>query len=105
MIERQLEALSHAADLSDMGRRHHAANEDQLVLRELNPVDVVDGLDAPDDGTATFGAVREACPKCKHTHLHLVLRQHAVRVAHLLCVNCESCFDASYANGMPALTI
>jgi hypothetical protein len=33
------------------------------------------------------------------------LRQQAVRVAHLFCAECESCFDAHYPNGTPALTI
>lgn len=88
----------------DHGRRHRAANEDQLLLSELDPDDVVDHLGDGED-PASFGAVRETCPKCRHTHLRLVLRQHTVRIAHLFCVNCESCFDAHYANGMPALTI
>jgi hypothetical protein len=26
-------------------------------------------------------------------------------VAHLFCAECESCFDAHYPNGTPALTI
>lgn len=87
------------------GRRHHAANEDHLYLRELNPDDVVDKLGGDDAEAASFGPVRETCPKCENTHLRLVLRQHSVRIAHLLCVNCDSCFDACYANGRPALTI
>jgi hypothetical protein len=33
------------------------------------------------------------------------LRQRAVRLAHLFCAECESCFDAHYPNGMSALTI
>jgi transcription elongation factor Elf1 len=49
--------------------------------------------------------VREACPKCQHTQLKLVLREAAVRIAHLFCVHCESCFDARYPGGAPALTI
>jgi transcription elongation factor Elf1 len=53
----------------------------------------------------TFGLVREVCPKCQHNQLHLVLRQRAVRIAHLFCAGCASCFDAHYANGAPALTI
>lgn len=87
------------------GRRHHAANEDQLFLRELNPVDVVDSLGTDGVDALSSGAIRETCPKCENTHLRLVLRQHSVRIAHLSCVNCESCFDACYANGTPALTI
>ena len=105
MSEHVLDPIAGDIGASHHGRRHHAANEDQLVLRELNPGDVIDNLAPGPDDRTTFGAVRETCPKCKHSHLHLVLRQHAVRVAHLLCVNCESCFDASYANGRPALTI
>jgi hypothetical protein len=34
-----------------------------------------------------------------------VLRQDSVRVAHLFCADCESCFDAHYRDGAPALTI
>jgi uncharacterized protein YbaR (Trm112 family) len=48
--------------------------------------------------------VREVCPKCQQ-HLKLVLRQARVRIAHLLCSGCDSCYDAHYANGSPALTI
>lgn len=86
-------------------RRHHA--DGQLVLSELNPMAVIDHLD--DDSVPlnllTFGSVREICPKCQHTHLKLVLRQNSVRMAHLFCAGCESCFDAHYRNGAPALTI
>lgn len=78
-----------------------------LVLSELNPRTVVDHLD--DEGqplhVLTFGTVREICPKCQSGHLKLVLRQSAVRVAHLFCADCASCFDAHYPNGTPALTI
>lgn len=87
------------------GRRHHA--DGKLVLSELNPLAVIDHLD--DDSVPlnllTFGSVREICPKCQHTHLKLVLRQNSVRMAHLFCADCESCFDAHYTNGAPALTI
>lgn len=104
MSEHLLEPVSGKVQAFPPGRRHHAANEDQLFLRELNPDDVVDHLG---DGAeaASFGTVRETCPNCDNTHLQLVLRQHSVRIAHLFCVNCESCFDACYANGTPALTI
>ncbi len=89
------------------GRRHQHALGDDLVLSELNPLAVID---QPDDERAplnllTFGSVREICPKCRHTHLKLVLRQNSVRMAHLFCADCESCFDAHYTNGAPALTI
>jgi len=89
------------------GRRHHAASEDRLVLRELNPDDVFDEF-ARDGGVVeavSFGTLRETCPNCATSHLRLVLRQESVRMAHLFCVDCEACFDACYANGTPALTI
>jgi hypothetical protein len=83
------------------------APEEPLVLSELNPRAVVDHLD--DEGqplhVLTFGTVREVCPKCRTGHLTLVLRQSAVRIAHLFCADCTSCFDAHYPNGTPALTI
>jgi hypothetical protein len=87
-------------------RRNHGP-EDSLILSELNPhavIDHVDGEGAPLN-LMTFGNVREVCPKCKHNQLKLVLRQATVRIAHLFCADCESCFDAHYANGAPALTI
>jgi hypothetical protein len=81
--------------------------QENLVLSELNPRMVIDHLD--DDGqpldVLTFGSVREVCPKCRTGQLKLVLRQSAVRVAHLFCADCTSCFDAHYSNGAPALTI
>lgn len=87
-------------------RRHHHETSD-LVLSELNPRAVVDAID--DESAAlnllTFGSVREVCPKCRQTHLKLVLRQGSVRMAHLFCADCASCFDAHYADGAPALTI
>lgn len=89
------------------GRRHHPPPEDLLVLTELQADSVIDALatrDVPLD-LASFGAVREACPKCKATQLRLILRQSSVRAAHLFCTACESCFDAHYADGKPALSI
>jgi len=86
-------------------RRHHT--DGNLVLSELNPLAVIDQLDGDSAplNLLTFGSVREICPKCQHTHLKLVLRQNSVRMAHLFCADCESCFDAHYTNGAPALTI
>ncbi len=87
-------------------RRHRHA-EDSLVLTELNPnavIDHPDGDSAPVILTS-FGSVRETCPKCMHPHLDLILRQRNVRTAHLFCAGCESCFDAHYPGGAPALTI
>jgi hypothetical protein len=89
----------------DTCRRHH--DDSGLVLSELNPRAVVDSLDndsAPLN-LLTFGSVREVCPKCQQTHLKLVLRQNSVRMAHLFCADCASCFDAHYSDGAPALTI
>lgn len=111
MSEHLLEPVKGRVQAIPPGRRHHAASEDRLCLRELNPDDVIDRLGADGDGdgegavATSFGLVRETCPKCPNTHLRLVLRQHSVRIAHLFCANCESCFDACYANGTPALTI
>jgi len=94
-----------ATAASDTCRRHH--QEGDLVLSELNPHAVVDGLDSDNTplNLLTFGSVREVCPKCQQTHLKLVLRQGSVRMAHLFCADCASCFDAHYADGAPALTI
>ena len=87
-------------------RRQHE-HVDALVLSELNPLVVVDHLDGEHTALTllTFGNVREVCPKCQLGNLKLVLRQTSVRMAHLFCAECESCFDARYADGAPALTI
>jgi hypothetical protein len=99
------ESISNPQDPTAPGRRQHGP-DDHLVLSELNPKAVVDGWAGDDEplNLITFGNVREVCPKCKQ-HLKLVLRQARVRIAHLLCPGCESCFDAHYQNGTPALTI
>jgi hypothetical protein len=98
--------MRHQGRNAEPGGRRQAAN-DHLVLSELNPNVVVDHLDG--DGAPlnlmTFGNVREVCPKCHRSHLKLVLRQATVRIAHLFCADCESCFDAHYPNGAPALSI
>lgn len=80
---------------------------DNLILRELNPLVVLDNLDGEQAPLTllTFGSVREICPKCQGCNLKLVLRQTSVRMAHLFCAECESCFDARYANGEPALSL
>jgi hypothetical protein len=85
-------------------RKEHVA---QLILTELDPLAVVDAI--PDAGQRvdliTFGSTREVCPKCRQGGLKLVLRQSSVRVAHLFCADCTSCYDARYPDGAPALTI
>lgn len=98
------ENYAHPPEASACRRRHTDGN---LVLSELNPLVVIDQLDGDSAplNLLTFGSVREICPKCQHTHLKLVLRQNSVRMAHLFCADCESCFDAHYTNGAPALTI
>ena len=95
-------AASHPAQ----GRRQRHP-DDSLYLTELNAQTVVDHADGGPVTVRliTFGTVRESCPNCAQTHLHLVLRQLNVRRAHLFCAECHSCFDAHYANGACALTI
>lgn len=88
-------------------RRRNNDDDNYLVLTELNPCMVIDHLDDEEQPlhVLSFGSVREICPKCRSQHLKLILRQQTVRVAHLFCAECESCFDAHYPNGMSALTI
>jgi hypothetical protein len=95
----------HAEYLSASRRQHDDVG--CLVLSELNPLVVVDHLEGEQATLTllTFGNVREVCPKCQQRNLKLVLRQTSVRMAHLFCAECESCFDARYADGAPALTI
>lgn len=92
-------------DLPDASRRNeHVA---PLILTELNRLLVVDCTpndDQPLD-LITFGTVREVCPNCQRHGLNLVLRQSSVRIAHLFCAECASCYDAQYPDGAPALTI
>ena len=98
-------AIHAPAQPSQKHRQAHA--EEQLLLTEINAHTVIDHLDGI-NGTVnliTFGTVREACPKCLHPHLTLILRQRNVRTAHLFCVECKGCFDAHYSSGAPALTI
>ncbi len=106
MSQYVLDPISDEQELSTPHRRQHHECGDMLELSELPPDSVVDHLDDdPVIDVITFGTVRETCPKCRHTHLKLVLRQQRVRLAHLFCAECQSCFDARYANGAPALTI
>jgi len=87
------------------GRRN--PNTAPLILTELNPRLVIASCEEEDQPVdlITFGTVREMCPKCQHGGLKLVLRQSSVRIAHLFCADCASCYDATYPNGEPALTI
>jgi len=104
MSEQVLDTVPSEETHTSQKRRHHA---EALVLCEVPPESVVDHLDdeCVPKSLVTFGNVRETCPKCSNTHLRLVLRQKCVRLAHLFCAECHSCFDAHYHNGEPALTI
>ena len=95
---------THAPDFA-VTRRH--ADDVPLILTELNPLSVVDAIDdaAQPLDLLTFGTTREVCPKCQRGGLKLVLRQTSVRIAHLFCADCASCYDAQYPDGAPALTI
>jgi len=107
MSEHVLELEARELEQTDIGRRHPHGIDEHLVLSELAADAVIDRLDEVDGPVdlITFGAVREICPKCQHGHLKLVLRQRRVRLAHLFCTDCLSCFDAHYVNGASALTI
>lgn len=107
MSEHLLEPELHEETGHDDQRRHRHGAQDRLVLTALAPHAVIDHLDAEDSPVEliTFGTVRETCPTCHQAHLKLVLRQRRVRLAHLFCAECQSCFDAHYANGASALTI
>ena len=107
MSDYVLEPLSDTRHETTPNQRQRHNPDEALVLTELNPNAVVDHLepDAAPVELITFGTVRETCPNCQHTHLRLVLRQRRVRLAHLFCAECHSCFDAHYANGASALTI
>jgi hypothetical protein len=101
-----LDTMSAAQPYNPHASRRNESQEN-LVLSELNPRMVIDHLDDESHplDVLTFGSVREVCPKCRTGQLKLVLRQSAIRIAHLFCADCTSCFDAHYPNGKPALTI
>ena len=107
MSQPVLEPVEHDLKQAEPGRRHKHHIDETLILTELNPDTVVDHLDSENAPVEliTFGTVRETCPKCRNAHLRLVLRQQRVRIAHLFCNECLSCFDAHYTNGASALTI
>ncbi|WP_332848041.1 hypothetical protein [Massilia sp. S19_KUP03_FR1] len=92
-------------DLPCASRRDE--NVAPLILTELNPLLVVDSMtdDSQPLDLITFGTLRELCPKCQRHGLNLVLRQSSVRIAHLFCADCASCYDAQYPDGAPALCI
>lgn len=95
-----------AADGQAGARRRHD-DVPPLILTELNPLLVIDTTEqnAQPVDLVTFGTVREVCPKCRQGGLKLILRQSSVRIAHLFCADCTTCYDAQYPDGAPALTI
>ncbi len=87
-------------------RRHHSADEEALILKQIDPATVIDQSGSPEAlQLLSFGAMREACPVCKDVHLRLVLRQANVHAEHLLCPKCGACFDAHFADGRSAFSI
>lgn len=107
MSEHLLEADVHESSLPPHRRRSQHGLDERLMLTELDPDAVIDHLDGPGEPVEliTFGSVRETCPKCRTPHLKLVLRQCRVRIAHLFCSDCLTCYNAQYASGAPALDI
>lgn len=107
MSEHLLEPEVHESGAAGNGRRDERSVGEQLLLSELDPDAVIDHLDGPAEPVEliTFGSVRETCPKCRTSHLKLVLRQRRVRLAHLFCSDCLSCYSAHYTNGASALDI
>ncbi len=100
MSDPTIDAPDHAA------RRHHRADEETLILKQIDPASVIDqAVSAQPLQLLSFGAMREACPICKDVHLRLVLRQANVHAEHLLCPQCGACFDAHFADGRSAFAI
>lgn len=94
---------------SALEKRHHEAVLPQLILVELDPLTVVDGVRLAyglvAEDVSTYGAMRETCPFCRGVHLQLVLRQTNVKIAHLYCAKCARCFDACWPDYTSALTL
>jgi ribosomal protein S27AE len=89
-------------------RRRHSGDEEKLIIHEVDPASVIDQAEAGNKEALqllSFGAMREACPKCTDVHLRLVLRQAKVHAEHLLCPQCGACFDAHFADGRSAFSI
>ena len=97
----------HASDQLGLEHRHNESAA--LMLVQLDPASVVDGVPVENGYLAgdifISGAVRETCPVCQTVHLKLVLRQKYVKRAHMLCEQCTRCFDAHYQDGSPAIAI
>lgn len=85
-------------------RRPPSEEEQDLILVEIEREQVL-APQAHAQPPCASGLVRETCPHCEGQHLTLVLRQEHVRLAHLFCARCQTCFDAHYPNGRCALTI
>lgn len=96
-----------ACSIKEAESRHADAMMPALTLVELDPATIVCGeafaaMYLAED-VRTCGEMRETCPHCKGVHLHLVLRQKDVRVAHLFCAGCTRCYDACFSDGASAL--
>ncbi|MBC7859293.1 MAG: hypothetical protein H7Z39_11060 [Burkholderiaceae bacterium] len=90
--------------------RNRIIDAPALVLVQLDPTEVVDGVPLEDDGYLADdfmiqGEMRETCPACPTEHLQMVLRQDNVKRAHLFCQRCTRCYDASYPDGTPAFAM
>lgn len=98
-----------AATQSLTEKRHSDTKLPKLVLVELDPIAIVDGVRVDDcyvtEDISSYGEMRESCPVCEGIHLQLVLRQKNVKAAHLFCARCTRCFDACLPDGTSALTI
>ena len=107
MSEHVLEEIVNKHDGAEPGRRHKHHIEETLLLTALDSSAVLDpsGFDDGPLELVTCGSVRETCPKCRNSHLQLILRQRQVRLPHLFCGECLACFDAHYKNGASALEI
>lgn len=101
------EPIDQTSNASDGNRTHKGP---ALVLVQLDPDEVVDGMPIEDDGYwaddfMIQGQMRETCPACQTEHLQMVLRQDNVKRAHLFCQRCTRCYDACYPDGTPAFGI
>lgn len=94
------------ADPEHASRRHHSADEETLILQQVDPSTVIDQAGQAEPlQLLSFGAMRETCPACKEAQLRLVLRQANVHAEHLLCPQCGACFDAHFTDGRSAFSL
>lgn len=99
-----------AANMPNYQPHQRSLPPPQLLLTELNPADIIVGVMledgfAPEEEVRSCGTMRETCPHCTGSHLQMVLRQKAVKLAHLFCPQCTRCYHACYEDGSPALAL